>query len=232
MPVLREVPCLGSPFAVPGYVIASSARWVEISQVGASASTASSSCRRRLSASAISLLSHTSSASLPAATSPRQTPRVRQHRLHTRRTRACTHALTSSCADPTRIRAWRREPRRQTTPCQSRQRRATFTRTMQLTGCNLHPDSAAFTRTADTFLVSRPVEDCEGCPTLAGVRNLGLDDPSAGRPDLHCNFGDRRIRAGRAAAARSARPLSSRTGRLRDEILIINRKAADPHLAG
>ena len=39
--------------------------------------------------------------------------------------------------------------------------------------------------------MSRPVEDCDGCPALAGVRNLGLDDPSAGRPDLHCNFGDR-----------------------------------------
>ena len=37
--------------------------------------------------------------------------------------------------------------------------------------------------------MSRPVEDCEGCPALAGVRNLGLDDPSAGRPDSHCNFG-------------------------------------------
>jgi hypothetical protein len=52
----------------------------------------------------------------------------------------------------------------------------------------------------DNFL-SRPVEDCEGCPAHAGVRNLGLDDPSAGRPDSHCNSGDRRIRAWRAAAA-------------------------------
>jgi hypothetical protein len=39
-------------------------------------------------------------------------------------------------------------------------------------------------------IMSRPVEDCEGCPALAGVRKLGLDDPSSGRPDLHCNFGD------------------------------------------
>jgi len=30
--------------------------------------------------------------------------------------------------------------------------------------------------------MSRSVEDCEGCPPLAGVRNLGLDDPSPGRP--------------------------------------------------
>ena len=28
-------------------------------------------------------------------------------------------------------------------------------------------------------------------PALAGVRNLYLDDPSAGRSDSHCNFGDR-----------------------------------------
>jgi len=43
-------------------------------------------------------------------------------------------------------------------------------------------------------LVSRPVEDCEGCPPLAGVRNLALDDPRAVRPDSHCNFGDPSIR--------------------------------------
>ena len=42
--------------------------------------------------------------------------------------------------------------------------------------------------------LSRPVEDCKGCRALAGVRNVGLDDPRAGRPDSHCNFGDRRIR--------------------------------------
>ena len=39
--------------------------------------------------------------------------------------------------------------------------------------------------------LSRPVEDCEGSPGLVGVRNLGLDDPSPGRPDSPCNFGDR-----------------------------------------
>ena len=32
----------------------------------------------------------------------------------------------------------------------------------------------------------------EGCPALAGVRNLGLDDPSPDRPVLHCNFGGAR----------------------------------------
>jgi hypothetical protein len=36
--------------------------------------------------------------------------------------------------------------------------------------------------------LSRPVEDCDGYPALAGARNLALDDPSAGRPDSHCNF--------------------------------------------
>ena len=59
--------------------------------------------------------------------------------------------------------------------------------------------------------MSRPVEDCEGCPALAGVRNLGLDDPSAGRPDSHCNSGDRRIRACRAAAALSQFPQAGTT---------------------
>jgi hypothetical protein len=56
--------------------------------------------------------------------------------------------------------------------------------------------------------LSRPVEDCAGCPALAGVRNLGLDDLSAGRPDSHCNSGDRRTGAGRAAAALSQFPQS------------------------
>ena len=37
---------------------------------------------------------------------------------------------------------------------------------------------------------------------------------------------------GSRVAARSARPLSSRTGRPRDETLNIERKAADPHSAG
>jgi hypothetical protein len=43
----------------------------------------------------------------------------------------------------------------------------------------------------DRVIMSRPVEDCAECPALAGVRNLGLDDPSPGRPDSPCNFGDR-----------------------------------------
>jgi hypothetical protein len=56
----------------------------------------------------------------------------------------------------------------------------------------------------DISPVSRPLEDCEGCPALAGVRNLRLDDPSADCSDLHCNFGVRSIWARRAAAARTA----------------------------
>ena len=42
--------------------------------------------------------------------------------------------------------------------------------------------------------MSRSVEGCVQCRALAGVRNLDLDDPSSGRPDSHCNFGDRSIR--------------------------------------
>jgi hypothetical protein len=79
---------------------------------------------------------------------------------------------------------------------------------------NVHLDNATsgatFTRTVqpspeqDTqhpAPLSRPVEDWEGCPPLARARNLGLDDPRAVRPDSHCNFGDRSIRACRATAA-------------------------------
>ena len=58
--------------------------------------------------------------------------------------------------------------------------------------------------TAQPASLSRPLEDCAGCPALAGVRNLRLDDPSAGCSDLHRNFGVRSIWARRAAAARRA----------------------------
>src|SRR6478752_5798213 len=50
----------------------------------------------------------------------------------------------------------------------------------------LVPNSATFTRTGQHLSV--PVKDCEGCPARAGVRNLEADDPSGGRPALHCNF--------------------------------------------
>src|ERR1700742_2785856 len=47
-------------------------------------------------------------------------------------------------------------------------------------------------------------------PPLAGARNLGLDDPRAVRPDSHCNFGDRSIRACPATAATQRRPALGR----------------------
>src|SRR4029077_16840954 len=43
------------------------------------------------------------------------------------------------------------------------------------------PVPACATPHAHPYL-SRPVEDCDGSPALAGIRHLGLDDPSAGRP--------------------------------------------------
>ena len=55
--------------------------------------------------------------------------------------------------------------------------------------------------------MSRPVEDCDGCPALAPIRSLGLDDPSSGRPDLQCNFGGRSIRACRAAVSTQRKSL-------------------------
>jgi hypothetical protein len=64
--------------------------------------------------------------------------------------------------------------------------------------------------TSITAPLSRPVKDCEGCPALAGVRNVGLDDPRARRPDSHCDFGDRRIRA--CPVARSVKSRSTWTG--------------------
>ena len=64
-----------------------------------------------------------------------------------------------------------------------------------------------------TPVMSRPAEDCKGCPPLAGARNLGLDDPRAVRPDSHCNFGDRSIRACRATAATQRKSASGPYGR-------------------
>ena len=56
----------------------------------------------------------------------------------------------------------------------------------------------AITATTTASSLSRPLEDCEGCPALAGVRNLGRDAPSAGCSDLHRNFG---VRSSRAASS-------------------------------
>ena len=52
-------------------------------------------------------------------------------------------------------------------------------------------------------IMSRPVEDCEGCPALAGVRNLSLDDPSAGCSD-HIAISATAAGSRRAAATRRA----------------------------
>ena len=54
--------------------------------------------------------------------------------------------------------------------------------------------------------LSRPREDCEGCPVLAGVRNSGLDESQRRCSDLHCNFG---VRSSRAASSGSARGAGS-----------------------
>ena len=48
---------------------------------------------------------------------------------------------------------------------------------------------------------------------LAGVRNVGLDDPSSGCSDLHCNFGDRSIRGMSSGGKHAAQvPHAGRTG--------------------
>jgi hypothetical protein len=64
--------------------------------------------------------------------------------------------------------------------------------------------------------LSRPVEDCDRCLALAGVRHLRLVDRRAIRPDLPCDFG---------AASHSARrdPLIGRR---------CQRSAGDPVLDG
>ena len=79
----------------------------------------------------------------------------------------------------------------------------TFTPSIATTPC---PHTSV---TAPPSPLSRPLEDCEGCPVLAGVRNLGLDDPSAGRSDLHCNFGVRSSRAASSGCSAQSRVRSS-----------------------
>jgi hypothetical protein len=52
-----------------------------------------------------------------------------------------------------------------------------------------------------------------GILQLAGVRNIGLDDPSSGCSDLHCNFGDRSIRGMSSGGKHAAQvPHAGRTG--------------------
>ena len=68
------------------------------------------------------------------------------------------------------------------------------------------PTPSRFTSPKTQQQPSRPLENCEGCSVLAGVRNLGLDDPSAGCSDLHCNFGVRSRVASSGCNAQSRVP--------------------------
>ena len=63
--------------------------------------------------------------------------------------------------------------------------------------------------TAPPSPLSRPREDCEGCPVLAGVRNLGLDESQRRCSDLHCNFGVRSSRAASSGCSAQSRVRSS-----------------------
>src|SRR4029079_15908810 len=55
----------------------------------------------------------------------------------------------------------------------------------------------------------RPLGDCEGCPVLAGVRNLGLDESQRGCSDVHCKFGVRSSRAASSGCSAQSRVRSS-----------------------
>ncbi len=61
----------------------------------------------------------------------------------------------------------------------------------------------------EPWLMSRPLEDCEGCPVLAGVRNLGRDESQRRCSDLHCNFGVRSSRAASSGCSAQSRVRSS-----------------------
>jgi hypothetical protein len=72
----------------------------------------------------------------------------------------------------------------------------TFTPSIATTPC-------PYTSVTAPSSLSRPVEDCAECPALARIRKLGLDDPSAGCSDLHCNFGVRSRVASSGCSAQS-----------------------------
>jgi hypothetical protein len=63
--------------------------------------------------------------------------------------------------------------------------------------------------TGPSHHLSRPLEDCEGCPVLAGVRNLGLDESQRRCSDLHCSFGVRSSRAASSGCSAQGRVRSS-----------------------
>src|SRR6185312_6179448 len=78
-----------------------------------------------------------------------------------------------------------------------------------LTASNPHQPSHSHTlplHLTQTQL-SRPLENCEGYPVLAGVRNLGLDDPSAGVQIYIAISASAAAGPRRAAAARRAESL-------------------------
>ena len=79
----------------------------------------------------------------------------------------------------------------------------TFTPSIATTPC---PHTSV---TAPPSPLSRPREDCEGCPVLAGVRNSGLDESQRRCSDLHCSFGVRSSRAASSGCSARSRVRSS-----------------------
>jgi hypothetical protein len=69
------------------------------------------------------------------------------------------------------------------------------------------PTPSRFTSPKTQQQLSRPLENCEGCSVLAGVRNLGLDDPSAGIQIWIAISASAAAGPRRAAAARRAESL-------------------------
>ena len=69
------------------------------------------------------------------------------------------------------------------------------------------PTPSRFTSPKTQQQLSRPLENCAGCPALAGVRNLGLDDPSAGVQIYIAISASAAAGPRRAAAARRAESL-------------------------
>ena len=69
------------------------------------------------------------------------------------------------------------------------------------------PTPSRFTSPKTQQQLSRPLENCAGCPVLAGVRNLGLDDPSAGVQIYIAISAAAAAGPRRAAAARRAESL-------------------------
>ena len=58
-----------------------------------------------------------------------------------------------------------------------------------MVGSRVRPLPAGVAGDGAARLRDRQFTRSAGCSALAGVRNLGLNDPSPDRPDSHCNFG-------------------------------------------